>query len=309
MNISDTIKVHIALLCAVCTWSLAFVAIRIGLAGYSPGSLAILRFSIASMCLAALFGKNSTPKKISLRQICLVFATVMLGIFAYSLLLNNGQKAMSPGLASFIVAQTPVITALFAIIIFGERPASITVAGIAVSCSGIALIVTSKPMHVDSNFGLVMLGLATICGSFHTICQKYLLLELKPYHVTAFSTWAGTIALTVFFPQLLSEAADAPIKSTLAAIFLGIIPSTLGQWCWSYGLSKTTVVRAAAYLYTMPIISTFFGWLILGDIPTVFALIGGSIALVGAMLVKKDLTARKPVEDKTASKAPGTTSA
>ncbi|HXW52752.1 MAG TPA: DMT family transporter [Myxococcota bacterium] len=305
MRISDTIKANLALLGAVTAWASAFVAIRLGLAGYSPGSLAALRFFIASMCLGTFFAANPRPAKLTLRNLGLTSLTGLFGIFAYSLLLNHGQTAMSPGVASFIVAQTPVITSVLAIVIFSERPALITIVGIVISCLGVAIIVAGQPMHVDSNFGLIMVALATICGSIHTICQKYLLKELMPYHVTTLSTWAGTLALVMFLPQLLTEAKDAPIDSTLAVIFLGIVPSTIGQWLWSYGLSKTTVVRAAAYLYTMPIISTVFGWLIFSEVPTRLALTGGSIALIGAMLVKKDLTPHKAINDK----APKVTSA
>jgi|GEM_PF-1340020 len=309
MRISDTIKVNLALFTAVSTWALAFVAIRIGLEGYSPGALALLRFSVSSCCLGAFFGRNQISTRFSLRHLGLIICISLCGIFGYSLLLNTGQKTISSGLASFIVAQTPVITTTLAIAIFSERPTLITVIGITISGLGIATIVGSQPFAFDFNLGLLMVMAATLLGSCHTILQKYLLQELSPYHVTTFATWFGTICLLIFLPQLINEAAHAPSTSTIAAIFLGIVPSACGQWLWTYGLSKTMVVRASAYLYTMPIISTLFGWLLLSEIPSMLALIGGLIALIGSMLVKKDISPKKTLPKGYADKEPTTTSA
>ncbi|MCC2667478.1 MAG: eamA, partial [Gammaproteobacteria bacterium] len=44
-----TLKTKLALLTTVVLWASAFVAIRAGLQGYSPGGLALLRFLIASV--------------------------------------------------------------------------------------------------------------------------------------------------------------------------------------------------------------------------------------------------------------------
>jgi drug/metabolite transporter (DMT)-like permease len=289
MAIKATIKVNLALFTAVALWSLSFVAIRIALISYSPGSIALLRFFVASLCLLLVFIKSSEHRPMTRQHFRLLVGVGAIGLASYSVLLNSGERIISSGLASFVIAQTPVVTAVLAMAFLKERPSFMTMCGMSVSIFGMMIIVLGETIQVDINLGLMLVMLATVCGSLHSILQKYLLKDLSPYQVTAYSTWFATLSLLIFFPKLMIDLKDASLKATAAVIFLGIVPSTIGQWLWTYGLSRTLVVKASAYLYAMPIISTVCGWLILSEFPTSSALTGGLIALIGAMLVKKDL--------------------
>lgn len=271
-------------------WSLAFAAIRLSLTGYSPGSLALFRFSIASICFALPFNQSSKTPKLTIRQLMLLLVLGSVGVAGYGLLLNSGEKTVSSGLASFIVAQMPVVTSVLAIALLKEKPSLMTVCGIGVSCVGVGIIVVGQPIHIDLNMGVFLVALATLCGSLNSVLQKDLLRDLSPFHVTTFSTWAAAVTLLIFLPDLIDDVRHAPLTSTYAALFLGVVPSTIGQWLWSYGLSKTQVVRASTYLYAMPILSTAFGFILLSEVPTIPALIGGCVALFGSALVKKDIS-------------------
>ena len=301
---SQTIKANLALLGAVTTWASAFAAIHLGLEGYSPGSLALIRYFVASMRLGLFFPRNVLKIKLQARHLLLLLGAGALGICGYSLLLNGGQKAVSSGLASFVIAQTPVMTAIFAIVLLNERPAFITIVGITISCIGVGVIVASEPLRLDFSFGLLMILSATLCGSLHTIFQKYLLKDLIPYHVTTFSTWFATaILLLIFLPHFLNQTADAPRHATMAAFFLGVIPSTIGQWLWSYGLAKTTVVRASAYLYTMPIISTIIAWFVLDERPSRYALMGSRNCAFWFNVGQKKRKTKEPCDRKNCEKS------
>lgn len=287
MSSFDDIKSQLALAASITLWSFSFVAIRIGLEGYSPGALALLRYTVASLCLLAFFPKHARNFSLSMRDLLLLSAIGVIGIAGYSIFLTSGQKTVSSGMASFMIAQTPVITATLAMLMLKERPEPITFLGIVISIIGVSIIWQGQPVHLDLDTGLFLVMLATICGSLHSIWQKHLLGGLSPYQVTALCTWIATIALVIFAADLAKSFHHASLNATLAVVFLGIIPSTLGQWLWCYGLKNTLVTQATTYLYAMPILSTIFAWLILGEMPGSTALLGGSIALLGAIIVKK----------------------
>lgn len=283
----EKLKVHFALLAAVLLWSCSFVAIHIGLESYSPGSLGLLRFLVASVCLAACLPRQDRQIRLSRPHILLLFGIGSIGLAAYSIFLNTGEKTVTTGLASFVVAQTPIITAALAILILKERPKLFSLMGILVSIFGVTLIWRAHPGQLDFNLGLVFISAATLCGSLQNIWQKKLLGGFSPYQVTALSTWFAAMALLIFLPDLVRQLPEATFESTMAGIFLGIVPSCLGQLLWTYGLSKTMAIKASTYLYAMPIFSTYLGWFILGEIPQAIALVGGSIALLGAFMVKR----------------------
>jgi len=111
---------------------------------------------------------------------------------------------------------------------------------------------------------------------------------LKKYHaiqVTSYIIWGATLSLVVYAPQLLKDVKTASAGATGAVIYLGVFPATLGYLAWSYGLKDISVSQAANYLYLIPIIATFLGWVWLGEIPSGLSLIGGLIALLGVWIV------------------------
>jgi drug/metabolite transporter (DMT)-like permease len=50
-------------------------------------------------------------------------------------------------------------------------------------------------------------------------------------------------------------------------------------------LSKFPASRASNFLYSVPPISTLLGYLWLGEVPNLFAVIGGIMALLGVVAV------------------------
>jgi drug/metabolite transporter (DMT)-like permease len=290
---SNALKVNLALLSAVILWSGAFVAIRMSLTGYSPGSVGLFRFGLASICLALPMFFNAKLPRLNRQQVLSLLFIGTVGTAAYSILLNSGEKSISPGMASFLVAQTPIINTILAMGFLKERTSLNSIIAISISCIGVAIIVLGQPIQHNFNLGLMLVITATICGSIQSIMQKYMLGQLSPWHVCAISTWFATLALLFFLPNLIDEFAKAPASATWAAIFLGLVPSTIGQWLWSYGLSKTLVAKASAYLYMMPFLSTLFAWLVLSEWPSTLELVGGLMALLGVILVKKDVSPQK----------------
>jgi len=93
-------------------WASAFAGIRVGLQGYPPAHLAILRFVIASVVLAiyAALSHFRIPQRRDLPESRWRF----LGITFYNIALNYGETKVPAGTASLLIASTPIWTALFA---------------------------------------------------------------------------------------------------------------------------------------------------------------------------------------------------
>jgi drug/metabolite transporter (DMT)-like permease len=81
------------------------------------------------------------------------------------------------------------------------------------------------------------------------------------------------------------QVPQASTEALLATIYLGIGPSMIAYATYSVMLSKFPASRASNFLYSVPPISTLLGFLWLGEVPTLFAIIGGIMALVGVITV------------------------
>lgn len=274
----------IALTIAVFFWSSAFVAIRIGLKGYTPGGLALMRSLISSFLIIFIYWFLPNKAQFTRKDLFLLLLFGALGYGSYNIFLNYAEISVSAGIASFIVSQSPLIAMLCAVVFLGEKFSIYTFIGILISILGVGLITLSENHAIQLNSGLFFIFFAAIASALYSVLQKPFLKKYAALDVAIFIIWGGTLILLVFLPELGKSIKTAPLSATLAVIYLGIFPTTLAYIAWSYALAAIPASKCVSFLYFMPIITTFLGWVTLGEIPAVLSLVGGLIALIGVWL-------------------------
>jgi len=283
-----SIKTKIALIVSIFLWSSAFVFIRTALKGYSPGSLALFRFLIASFCMLVIYCYRFRQRETFQNRHfygLLLFGAIGLGCYNY--FLNYGEISVSAGIASFIISQSPLISMFFAILFLKEKWSLNTLLGIFISIIGVGLIVLGENSELKLGMGLIFILIATFVNALYTVLQKFFLNKYNATDVTIYIIWSGTVALLIFSPELIHDLKTAPLTATLSAIYLGIFPAAIAYLAWSYALAAIPASRCVSFLYFMPIIATLLGWLCLGEIPAVLSLLGGLIALAGVWWANK----------------------
>ena len=84
-----------------------------------------------------------------------------------------------------------------------------------------------------------------------------------------------------------TELQAAPLPATLGLVYLGIFPTAIAFTTWAYALSLIDAGKLAATTYLVPGTTILISWLVLGEIPTVWGLVGGVICLVGVGLTRR----------------------
>ena len=144
----------------VMAWASSFPAIRAGLAGFGPAEMAALRFALAG-APAALFLIATRAKLPELGDIWRFLVGGVIFIAGYALLLNFGQRVVPAGPAAFIINTNPIMTAVLAMMILGERFSLTAWLGTALSFAGIGVIALGKGLDVEIGISvLLILGAA-----------------------------------------------------------------------------------------------------------------------------------------------------
>lgn len=287
MENSKKIKIFAALIATILTWSSAFVAIRVGVKGYHPGSLALLRYLIASLCMFMLFVKMKERAKISGKEALSLVAVGFFGFAIYNVALNYGEVSVPAGITSFIISLIPVFVIILAIFFLKEKLRPIQYLGVAISLIGVIIIAVGERDDAHFDYGVLYNLIAALSGALYVILQKPLLRKFSPIEVTTYGIWSGTLLMLIFVPQMMQDIAHASLVETGAVVYLGIFPAALGYLCWSYVLSHFPASRASTFLYALPLVSTGMGFLFLSEIPSFLSLFGGLFALMGAIIVNK----------------------
>jgi len=290
-----SVRGWLALLVCVTLWGSGFIGIRMALPAYSPSHLALLRFLAASatILIYALIAGVRPPARKDLLYILLMG---FISITVYHVALNAGERTVTGGAASMLVASAPIFAALLARVALDERLRAWGWIGIAISFAGVSLIAIGEGGGLRFNRGAFLVLVAAVSTGISVVLQKH---YLKTYNVTDFSTHlilAGTLFLLPFLPALGTAIRQAPLKPTLAVVYLGVFPAAIAYLTWGYVLKRIPASIAASSLYTPPIFAIAIGWLVLREVPSPLSIIGGGLAFVGVLLVNTRGHARKPVE-------------
>jgi drug/metabolite transporter (DMT)-like permease len=286
-----TIRVLLALLVTVIFWASAFAGIRVGLQGYSPAHLAIVRFVVASAVLM-VYAALSHFRLPQTRDIPGITLSGVLGITFYNIALNYGETKVPAGTASLLIASTPIWAVLFASVALKERVRIAGWFGILLSFTGAGIIALSEGHGVHLSKHALIIMAASLCSAIYIVMQKHYLSRYSALEFTAYSIWAGTLLMLPFSNGLLHAVAKASLSSTLAVVYLGVFPAAMAYVAWAYVLSHAPASRTASLLYLIPVFAIFIAWIWLREIPEPLSLLGGTIALAGVLVV--NLLGRSP---------------
>ncbi len=294
---SENSRVKLAVIVGVTLWASAYVGIRIGLHGYTPGCLALFRYAVASLTIFLLY--YTVPKKIkpAAKDILPLIITGLAGITLYNIFLNYGEMTVPAGIAGFIIGLVPVFVIIIAVIFLKEKVNRFTVVGVVISLMGLFCIAIGEMEHTKFDFGVVEILGSAILGSIYVTVQKPLLRKFNAIEVVAFAIWIGTFFLLPYLPKLIQQIPQAPLSATLAAVYLGIFPAAIAYAAWSYALKHLPATRVTTNLYFVPFLATLLGWLVIGEVPNRLSLLGGIIALCGAFVATRNKSMKKNNQD------------
>lgn len=266
-------------------WSSAFVAIPIGLETVEPFPLIIARLLVSSIFLFPVLVINweKTIKPRLKQDFWPIFWMAAAGITLYLIFLTFGQRTVGAGQTSFIINLTPLAAGFFAALLLKETFKKRMIVGALVALLGVSFLVFREGSTFAFNFDAVLVFLAMIVSSLFYVIQRRLSAHYNAVTLTALAIVGGTVLFLPFSFGAVEGLADMSARSGLAIMYLGLmtIPPYIG---WAYVLSKLTVGHASLYLYSIPVISTGLGWLILSEPVTINLVFSGALIFLGLLL-------------------------
>jgi drug/metabolite transporter (DMT)-like permease len=146
--------------------------------------------------------------------------------------------------------------------------------------------VASGTGHADLG-GVLLVLLAAVVYATAVVAQKVVLRRIPGLQVTWLACLIGTVACLPFVPALLDDLSAASAGTTIGMVYLGVVPLAAAFLTWAYALARSDAGRLGATTYAVPPIAIAMGWVFLGEVPALLAVVGGVVSLVGAAIARR----------------------
>jgi len=239
-----------------------------------PVSFVIVRLGSASLLLVLLQAFSKSAKGIGGNWISAVFLLLYAIPFTFSYI---NLSAATGALISFSAVQ---LTMIIMGLRNGEALNRLQFTGLIIAMSG--LIVLLLPgATAPSLFDALLMAIAGIAWGFYSLRGS---VSISPLYDTAGNfIRAFPICLVVCIP-LMKNIHISP-KGLLLAAISGTVTSGLGYMLWYQALKHIKATQAAVIQLSVPVITSLFGVLLLGEILDFRIVTASAVILIGIALV------------------------
>ncbi|HCU9641223.1 TPA: DMT family transporter [Staphylococcus aureus] len=265
-------------------WGSAFSMIKIALNDFSAESLSAFRLILATIILLpfVIIKKLPTPE---LRDIPVIFILGFCGFVIYHTALNFGETLISAGISGILVSTTPIFSSALAYIFLKEHFSKWNWLSSLVAFIGISIISISKDDYTTINvLGVFIILLASFSESLYFTFQKKYIEKYGFIAFTLYTIMASSPFMLIFIPEIINDIHGATFTSIVSVLYLAIFPTIIPYVLLAYIVKSVGVSDATMSLYLTPIVSLLLSYLLLDELPTTLAIIGGIITLLGVSL-------------------------
>ncbi|HCY1891685.1 TPA: DMT family transporter [Staphylococcus aureus] len=265
-------------------WGSAFPMIKIALNDFSAESLSAFRLILATIILLpfVIIKKLPTPE---LRDIPVIFILGFCGFVIYHTALNFGETLISAGISGILVSTTPIFSSALAYIFLKEHFSKWNWLSSLVAFIGISIISISKDDYTTINvLGVFIILLASFSESLYFTFQKKYIEKYGFIAFTLYTIMASSPFMLIFILEIINDIHGATFTSIVSVLYLAIFPTIIPYVLLAYIVKSVGVSDATMSLYLTPIVSLLLSYLLLDELPTTLAIIGGIITLLGVSL-------------------------
>lgn len=270
-------------------WASGFAVGKVGMRHAEPLTFLAIRFGLIVVVLAPVW-LALRPKGPARRIDWLHIAVI--GFLIQSVYFGMAYVGMylgvSAGVTAVIAATQPLIVALAAPIVTGERVGGSRWLGLTLGAAGaVTVVAATASFEAAVDFGLLFCVGAVLGMSGATLYQKRFPVTAHPVTVNLVHYAVGLATVAPVALALESGRIDWAPEFIAALAWLVVANSLISVALLLMMIRKGEASRVSALFFLVPPIAAFYGWLLLGEHLPPLALLGMALAAVGVALVSR----------------------
>lgn len=290
---ADLVFVGIALI-----WGGTFVMVKNALGAVGPATFIGLRFVVASLVMAVLFGRRMLS--VSRREVRWgILVGVWLGL-GFTLQ-TTGLQTTTTGKTGFITGLSVVIVPVAAAVLFRKLPGRGQVAGILAATVGLALLTLGDDLSLQTG-DLWVLG-GAVCFAMHILSvsrvpHDYDAVRVAVVQIVTASLMVMGVAFVFESPTL-----SLPAETWRAIVFMGAVATALVFGVQVAVQRYTTETHAALIFSLESPFAAFFGWWWAREMLSPRELAGCALIMAGIVIAEVASGSAETSRQESASRA------
>lgn len=262
-----------------------------------PLAAASLRFFLAGLLLVLWLyrsGRMGALRVLGPRQWGGLACASAVGVLGYSVFFLQALKTVPAGKAAMVVALNPVLTMLFAALLFRERVNAVMCLGLGLAVTGALYALSGGALGelVSSSSGVgewLLLGCAA-CWVAYTLIGRIVLTRVDALTTTTATALIGAALLLMASIALEGSSVWTGLAKAPAVAWYSVVALALGATALAYawylkGVQELGAGAAAAYMSLVPLFGMLLSSVWLGEPITSSLLGGGATAIFGMLLM------------------------
>jgi drug/metabolite transporter (DMT)-like permease len=267
----------------VLVWSSGYISGPAAVHAAAPFSVLAWRFVIAALLGAGLALALRRPTRMDRRTLGRVAAVgLVMNALQFGLMYVAFDLGLGATLASLFHALSPVLTALLAAALLGERVSVLQVGGFVVGVVGVLLVLGSDLGHAGGPAAVLIGCLSMLTLSLGTLGQRW----IGPGPDLL---WSAAVQFAVSAPPMLllgwTTEGSWPVtdarQAVVAVVLLAVVNSIVGLVLLALLVLRGGSGSAASLFFLSPPVTAVMAWVFLDETLSPTQLLGLLVAVVG----------------------------
>ena len=276
-------------------WAANFIVVKDAIATLPPVGFTMLRYGLASIALLVILRWYEGAIRLPRPDVVRILVLGGLGFGLYQILWTTGLLTIPAGDSALIIASTPVLVAVLAVVAGADTLTPMKFAGATLSFLGVVVVIAAGVgiSMSGSAVGSVLTLAAATCWASYTAFAAPVLRRHSPLVLTTWATIGGTLVLIPpGLVQLLAPGALGPTQAdrivpiVLAIAYSGVLAAAIANVIVFNGvrlLGPTRVITLQSFVPAMAVVLAF---LFLHEPIRPAQVVGGLIIVLGVALTR-----------------------
>ncbi|MCI0583503.1 MAG: DMT family transporter [Chloroflexi bacterium] len=274
----------------VAAWAANFIVVKAANQQIPPIAFAFLRFASAATLLLLVLRWREGSIRMHRHDIVPILVLGAVGFGGYQILWATGLQSIPAGDSAFLIATTPVLTALIAGWAGSDTLTARKLGGALISFVGVGIVIAGGPgLGLAASLAGDGLTLAAaVCWAAYTSFAAPILASHSALRTTAWAMVGGSIVL---LPLGLVQAAATDWGAVSAGAWAGlaysaILPAGLANVVVFHAIKLLGPTRITALQFLVPFIAVLMGAAFLAESIQPAQLAGGAVIILGVAVAR-----------------------